>query len=139
MYTVIVGAGIVGYRIASWLSAAGVEITVVEEDPVQGQHVQDTLGSVVVNGDGTDVNTLDKAGAGRADLFVATLRRDDQNLVACQIAKHKFLVDKTAALVHEPDNEGLFSTLGVDILVDVTGLIIGDLEAKTAGLLVEEI
>ena len=139
MYTVILGAGTVGYQIASWLSSSGVEITVIEKDPVNIQQVQDGLGSVVVAGDGTDVETLDKAGVRRADLFVATLGHDDQNLVACQVAKHKFLVNKTAALVHEPDNESLFSTLGVDFIVGVSNLIIGDLQSKTAGMLVEEV
>jgi len=139
VYTVILGAGTVGYQIASWLSSSGVEITVIEKDPIKIQQVQDTLGSVVVAGDGTDVGTLDKAGVRRADLFVATLGHDDRNLVACQVAKHKFLVNKTAALVHEPDNEALFSTLGVDFIVNVSSLIIGALQSKTARMLVEEV
>jgi trk system potassium uptake protein TrkA len=139
VYIVILGAGTVGYRMSSWFTTAGVEVTVVEKDLIRSQRIQDDFGSVVVQGDGTDVNVLDKAGVGRADLFLATLGRDEHNLVACQIAKHKFLVNKTVALVNEPDNNDFFSTLGVDITVNVTDLIVGDIETKTAAFLVEEI
>lgn len=139
MYTVILGAGTVGYKIAAWLNSSGVEITIIEKDPVRIQQTQDSFGSVVVAGDGTNVDTLNQAGVRRADLFAATLGRDDQNLVACQIAKHKFHVNKTIALVHQPENEELFSTLGVDITVNVSDLIIGELQSKTAVMLVEEV
>ena len=37
------------------------------------------------------------------------------------------------------DRHEFFSTLGVDITVNVTDLIVGDIETKTAGFLVEEI
>ena len=139
MYTVILGAGTVGYKIASWLNSSGVEITIIEKDPVRIQQTQDAFGSVVVVGDGTDVDILDAAGVKRADLFAATLGYDDQNLVACQIAKHKFRVNKTISLVHQSENEELFSTLGVDFIVNVNDLIINDMESKTAAMLVEEV
>ena len=89
MYTVILGAGTVGYKIASWLNSSGVEITIIEKDPVRIQQTQDAFGSVVVVGDGTDVDILDEAGVKRADLFAATLGYDDQNVVGGHLAAQK--------------------------------------------------
>ena len=43
------------------------------------------------------------------------------------------------SLVHQPENEELFSTLGVDFIVNVNDLIINDMESKTAAILVEEV
>ena len=51
------------------------------------------------------------------DAFVAVTGNDEDNLVACQIAKREFGVDRTVARASNPKNRELLHTLGVDTVV----------------------
>jgi trk system potassium uptake protein TrkA len=56
-------------------------------------------------------------------MLIAVTGLDQENLVACQLAKLIFMVPKTLALVNDPKNEELFKALGVDLVVNTTNLI----------------
>jgi trk system potassium uptake protein TrkA len=64
------------------------------------------------------------AGTARADMFVAVTGEDQHNLVACQLAKHKFKVPRTIARIKNPKNEGLFKKLGIDVTISGTNVIL---------------
>ena len=51
------------------------------------------------------------------DPFVAVTGADENNLVACQIAKREFGVNRTVARASNPKNRELLHTLGVDTVV----------------------
>ena len=139
MYVLIVGAGRVGSVLARWLLTAEHEVTVVDRDPIRCAVLDEELGSITVVGDGTDAGVLAKAGANRAEIFIATTRRDDDNLVACQLARHHFRAEHTVALVNIADHERLFNRLGVDITISVTELLAGRIQDLLSGFLVEEV
>jgi trk system potassium uptake protein TrkA len=61
-------------------------------------------------------------------MLVAVTGDDEDNLVACQVAKHKFAVPRTIARVRNPRNEYLFRKLGVDVTVSSTNLILEHIE-----------
>ena len=83
-----------------------------------------------MRGDGCEVATLAEAGVSRAEVFIAATDEDEDNLVACQIAKHKFGVPRTIARVNDPKNEDIFRKLGVDCPISVTNLILEHIEEK---------
>ena len=139
LYTIIVGCGTTGIKVAEWLLASGAEITLIEEIPEKQRLADNLLGSVVVLGDGTKIATQNIAGAKRADLFISTLSSDEDNMLACQIAKHHFEVDRTIAISDSPDNANLLKLLGVDIVVDVTELITEKIQNLVAPMLVEDL
>jgi len=124
MHIVLVGAGRLGVSLAQWLVAGGHEIAVVDVNPSRCSVLDQALGSVSVTGPGTDAGVLGKAGANRADVFMATTGRDDVNLAACQLAKHHFGVPRTISLVNTRDHTDLFKLLGIDITIDVTELVL---------------
>src|SRR4030042_1899871 len=130
MYIVIIGGGSVGYYLCQALLKEGHEVLVLDKDAAKGERVGDELGSVCVRGDGCEVSTLADAGVGRADVFIATTNEDEDNLVACQIAKHKFKVARTIARVNNPKNEEIFKKLGVDCTIGVTNLILKHIEEE---------
>ena len=112
MYVLIVGAGRVGSAIARWLLAGDHEIAVIDKDPERCSAIEEELGGVAVLGDATEATILAKAGANRADLLIATTRREDENLVACQLAKHRFGEGRGVAVRNGPGHVGLLSLLG---------------------------
>ena len=130
MYILVVGGGKVGYFLSLALLSEGHEILIIEQEVDKCKVIAEELGSVVLRGDGGEVRTLEDAGANRADLLVAVTHRDEVNLVACQVAKHKFGVKRTIARISNPKNEALFKMLGIDVTVSSTNLILEQIEEK---------
>jgi trk system potassium uptake protein TrkA len=130
MYIIIIGGGKVGFYLAKALLNEGHEVLVIERDAIRTEFINNELGSVCIRGDGSEVTTLTEVGAGRANMFIAVTGDDDDNLVACQIAKHKFNVPRTIARISNPKNETIFKKLGIDVTVSSTNVILEDIEEE---------
>jgi trk system potassium uptake protein TrkA len=130
MYIIIVGGGRIGYYLAQGLINEGHEVAIIEKDPAVYAEINEQLGIVCVRGDGCEASTLAEVGAGRADMFVATTGDDEDNLVACQVAKHKFNVPHTIARLRNPKRENLFKMLGIDVTVSSTQIILEQIEQE---------
>jgi trk system potassium uptake protein TrkA len=63
-------------------------------------------------------------------MLIAVTDEDEDNLVACQVAKHKFNVPRTIARVINPENEKIFKKLGIDVTVSSTNLILEHIEEE---------
>lgn len=130
MYIIIIGGGKVGFYLAKALLDEGHEVLVVEKDLARTEFIRNELGSVCLRGDGSEVATLTEAGTGRANMFIAVTGEDDTNLVACQIAKHKFNVPRTIARISNPKNETIFKKLGIDVTISSTNIILEYIEQE---------
>jgi len=108
MYIIIIGGGRLGYYLLKALINEGHEVLIVERDSRICKTITDELGSVCFRGDGCEGAVLSEVGTGRADMLVAVTGDDEDNLVACQVAKHKFNVPRTIARVNYPRNAWLF-------------------------------
>jgi trk system potassium uptake protein TrkA len=130
VFIVVAGAGKVGYHLARAL-VADHEVLVIELDPSRVDFIAEELGTdVIMQGDGCDAATMERAGMERADLVVAATGDDDDNLTFCQIAKARFNVPRAVARINNPQNEGLFRQLGIDSTVSATNLIMGHIEQE---------
>lgn len=130
MYIIVVGGGKVGYYLAKQLVEDGHEVLVIEKDAARCQQIAGELGDIVLRGDGCEGMTLEAAGTARADLFIAVTGDDEDNLVACQVAKNKFALRRTVGLINNPKNEAVFKKLGIDSAVSSTGLILAQIEQE---------
>jgi trk system potassium uptake protein TrkA len=130
MYIIVIGGGKVGYYLARTLLDEGHEIVVVEKDPARTEFICNELGSVCVRGDGCEVATLTEVGTGRAEMFIAVTGDDEDNLIACQVAKHKFNVPRTVARINNPKNEVIFKELGIDVAVSSTNIILESIQEE---------
>lgn len=128
MYIIVVGGGKVGYYLTKTLLNEGHEVLLIERDPSKVEIYSERFGAVMLEGDGAEASTLAAAGAARADVLVAVTGEDEDNLVICQMAKHKFHVAKTIARVNNPKNELLFKQLQTDVTVSQTNYILGLIE-----------
>jgi trk system potassium uptake protein TrkA len=84
----------------------------------------------VINGDGTSMNYLIDADIESADALIAVTGRDQDNLVACQLAKKRFNIGKTIARVNNPKNIKIFEKLGVDSAVSSTSSLVDIIERE---------
>ena len=130
MYIIIVGCGKVGYHLTKTLLEAGNEVLAIERDSHRYNTIVEDLGSVAISGDGSEASVLEEAGASRAEVLIAVTGLDEDNLVACQVAKYHFNVPRTIALVNNPQNDDLFRKLGVDVIVSHTNMILSNIEEE---------
>jgi len=130
MYMIVVGGGRVGYYLTRALLDEGHEVLVIEQNATYCDVINDELGSVCLRGDGCEAATLAQAGTDRADMLIAVTGDDEDNLVACQVAKHKFNVPRTIARIRNPQNEVIFKKLGIDVTVSSTNIILESIEEK---------
>ncbi len=127
---VIIGGGRVGYYLGRGLIEEGHETLIVEKDTQLQTAICNNLGSVCVRGDGCEVATLEEIGTSRADIFIAVTGDDEDNLIACQLAKHKFNVPRTIARLSNPANKLLFKKLGIDVTISSTDIIMEHIQGE---------
>ena len=130
MYIIVIGGGRLGYYLTRELLDEGHEVLMIEKDAEICDTVGSQLGSVCLRGDGCEAANLEQAGTARADMLVAVTGDDEDNLVACQVAKYKFNVPRTIARVRNPRNAHIFKELGVDVTVSSTSLIVESIEKE---------
>ena len=124
MYVLIAGGGKVGWNLARELMAKDHEITLVESDRERYLRIEEELEHAVQYGDATELWVLERAGIQRADLVIAVTGDDEDNMLVCQVAKEKYLVERIIARVNNPRNLQHFKLLGIQPAVSATDLIL---------------
>ena len=123
MRIVIAGAGTLGRRVANYTRAQH-EVVVIEQSRARAQAIEEELGVKVLVGDADEPEVLLEAGVDRADVFVASTGHDEDNLVACLLAKNEYKVRKVIAAVRNPRNRWLFNrSWGVDVAIDSAEIV----------------
>ena len=129
-YVIVIGGGKVGFYLAHRLLGAGYEVALIEKDRARAASISAQLGSCAcLVGDGDEMAFLATSGIERADVVAAVTGDDEDNLVACQLAKRQFKVPHTVARVNNPSNVQLFQKLGVDVAVSATELILNEIDS----------
>ncbi|MBI9087676.1 MAG: Trk system potassium transporter TrkA [Desulfobacterium sp.] len=86
MRIIIVGAGEVGYHIASRLASEDKDVVVIDKDPEAVRRVSDDLDVQVIMASGSSPKVLEDAGIKEAEILLAVTDSDEANLVACLVA-----------------------------------------------------
>lgn len=123
MNIVIIGGGKLGFYLAKTLIEHQHQPVVIEADAQTCAEISASLEIPVVCGDGTTSEALRAAEADKADVLVAVTGKDEQNLVACQLARMTFPIKRTAAKVNNPKNAAIMRQLGIDIVISSTDAI----------------
>ncbi len=106
MKIVIVGAGEVGFHIASHLTRENKEVVVVDTDPVAIRRVSDSIDAQTILGSGSSPLVLEDAGIREAEILLAVTNRDETNLVACLMADTLSPTTKKLARIRDADYDG---------------------------------
>src|ERR687895_1976961 len=124
MYVVICGGGKVGWNLARELIEKGNEVTLVEQDRRRYLIIEEELEHAVQYGDSTEMWVLERAGVQRADMVIAVTGDDEDNIMICQMAREKYLCERTISRVNNPRNLQHFELLGIQPAVSATDLIL---------------
>ncbi len=86
MKIVIVGAGEVGFHIASRLAMENKDVVVIDYDPEALKRISESIDVQTVAGSGSSPAILEEAGIREAEIMLAVTDSDEVNLVACLMA-----------------------------------------------------
>ncbi|MFC2017920.1 potassium channel family protein [Chloroflexota bacterium] len=120
MRVLIMGCGRVGALLANVLDAEGHEVTVMDTNSRSFGRLNPTFKGNALLGDGTDEDSLRKAGIEEMDAFLALTQGDNRNIMAAQIAKHIFGVYRVICRVYDPLRNELYQSLGLDAVSPTT-------------------
>jgi trk system potassium uptake protein len=117
---VIVGAGNVGLGVARALEARTdrMRAKVIEKNRARAEHAADQLErTIVLHGDGMDIEMLTEAGIDRADAVLAVTDDDKTNLLVAVRAKQQGC-PMAIALVNDPTLVPLMAALDIDAYIN---------------------
>jgi len=83
---IIIGAGEVGYNIASRLASENKRVIVIDKDQDAIRHLSESLDIQVITASGSNPKVLIDAGIKETDILLAVTDSDETNLVACLMA-----------------------------------------------------
>ena len=128
MKIIILGAGQVGATLAENLTSEQNDVTVVDQDGVLLEELQERLDIAAVQGNPAYPSVLRRAGGDDADMLIAVSESDETNMLACKIADVLFQTPTKIARVRSSDylkEEKLFgnASLPVDMTISPEQLV----------------
>jgi len=131
MYIIIVGAGDIGTPLIDIATRSGNEVVVIERSTQKADEIASEYDCLVLNADATTKETLDDAGADRADAIISTTDQDATNVMVCLLAK-EFDIPAITSVVHSAEHMNLFRQIGVNTIENPQQLIAGYLYRAVA-------
>jgi trk system potassium uptake protein TrkA len=113
MKAVIVGCGRVGAGLADELDRAGWQVLIIDLQSAAFDRLPSTFGGTALRGEGTDEDTLRRAGAEGADLFLALTEGDNRNVMAAQLGVEALGARQTVAKINDPVRAEAYAHLGI--------------------------
>jgi len=114
----ILGGGRIGIQTAAILAKLGINTKLIERDKEKCEKIAESLPrTLVINGDGTNIDLLKSEGIETTDGFVAVTGFDEDNLLVALLAKH-LGAKKVIAKVDRTNYIPILEKIGVDAVVN---------------------
>ncbi len=114
---IIAGGGEIGLHLGRLLDSKRYRVVILEADPDRCQHVATRLKSAtVLTGDASNRSELEEARVSTADVFVAAMGRDEDNIV-CGVEAKELGAKRILSIVRRPDYVNVLEKLGIDVAV----------------------
>jgi len=112
----ILGGGLVGQFIAQSLSK-DINVKLIESNVEKSRKIANILpDTLIIQGDGTDIDLMALEGLQDMDAFVAVTGDDETNIISTLLARH-LKVPRTIALVNKLEYLPITPTMGMDAVV----------------------
>jgi len=124
MRIIILGAGRVGFTVASNLSCENIDITLIDKNQSVIDAACERLDVSAICGSVSHPDVLESAGVKHADIIIAVTDSDETNMLACQVAHHLFQVPQKIARVRSRSfldyQEKLFNNnaIPIDLIIN---------------------
>ena len=138
MYVIIVGAGTLGSQVIKKLVKNNHNVVVIDIDREVCETIYAETGAMTIHGNATKLKTLEKAGAGKCDVFITLMRKDADNIATSLLAK-SFGVKKIIARVLNPEYENAYELSGVTNIVNMSELILEKIITEVEDPLIRKI
>lgn len=114
----ILGGSTIGKKTAKKLCLENFKVKLFEKDREKAITLaEDLQNTLVIHGDGRDLELLEEENIREMDAFVAVTGDSETNIMSCLVAKSKG-VKKTVALVENMDYINISQTIGIDTLIN---------------------
>ncbi len=115
---VLIGGGSVGFMLASQLEQAGIRVKLIEQDKNRCLYLADKLqNSLILHGDGTDLELLEGESIGETDVIVCVTNNDEKNLLCSLLVKQLGTDRRIITRVSDARTAQLFEKVGIDVIV----------------------
>jgi trk system potassium uptake protein len=130
----IIGGGDVGLRVAERLETNGAfDLAIIERDQQRGELLAARLRrTLILNGDGTDLELLEAEDIGRSDVLVSVIDNDERNLFASLLGR-QLGIKRIITRVGKRANVRLFERVGIDIAISARGAAVASLLHQIQG------
>ncbi|MGE3510368.1 MAG: Trk system potassium transporter TrkA, partial [Vicinamibacterales bacterium] len=130
----IIGGGDVGLQLAERLEQTpSIELRILERGVERGAMLAARLRrTLVLNGDGTDLEFLESENVGRSDVLVSVIDNDERNLLASLLGR-QLGVPRVITRVGRPANIRLFERVGIDVAISARGAAVDSILHQITG------
>lgn len=113
----IIGGGSVGFMLAEMLESRGVRVKLIELGSQRCEQLANSLQkTLVLQGDGTDLELLESESIAEADVCVCITNNDEKNLL-CSLLVKQLGSKRIITRVSNLQNYELFARVGIDVVV----------------------
>lgn len=116
MKVVIMGCGRVGSALAAMLADDGHDVTIIDIRQEAFRRLPPDFKGKRHVGNAIDQDVLARVGLAEADAFFAVTQGDNRNVMATQIAKHIFGVERALCRIYDPIREEMYRELGLETI-----------------------
>lgn len=129
----IIGGGSVGLKLAKSLEDLKLNIKIIEKDEKRCEVLAEELGNtLVINGDGTDLELLNDEDINSSDVVVSVTNNDEKNLL-CSLLVKQLGVKRVISRVSKITNASLFEKVGIDITISSQTASLNEIKSNLCG------
>ncbi|MCP4094549.1 MAG: Trk system potassium transporter TrkA [Planctomycetes bacterium] len=126
----VVGGGAVGFAVAEGLEKANWDVKLIEANEKRALEIAPQLKSLVLYGDGTNLELLREEHIADYPVLIAVTSNDEKNLLVSLLAKQQG-VQRIITRADKESNEMLFESVGIDVVRSATGAAIRTVVKRT--------
>jgi trk system potassium uptake protein len=116
LHFIVIGCGHFGFPIVRFLTEQDFNVTCIDLEAKTFADVPLSFHECMIEGDGTDPETLEAAGIESADIVIAATNNDAVNIVISQMAREKYHVGIVVARLYDADHEDAYLNLGINVI-----------------------
>jgi trk system potassium uptake protein TrkA len=126
MYVIIAGAGRLGSQITKILLEHKHDVVAVDKRIEVCEALYAETGVTVLHGTATDIRTLERAGAEKADAIICLMHDASDNIATALLARSLKIPQIVARLI-DPIYEDAYMQAGINVIIRVADLLINQI------------